>query len=141
MQTTYTDKMAPALPGMAADASFLADTIVCEGAINFGVAVGRGTEAKQGVQGATAFRGVSIRDVTSMEGDVLADQTNAAVMYQGDVWVTVGGAVTAGGAVTYAQTTGVLSSAAAGAAQFAVERAEWMTSAASGGLALLRLKG
>ena len=70
-------------------------------------------------------------------------QTGAtcAVMFRGDIWVLAGGIVTKGSDVTFNATTGVLSSAATGGAQFAITGAKWLTSAASGALAKVRLSG
>ena len=62
-------------------------------------------------------------------------------MTRGRIWVVVGGDVTDGADVTFSSTTGVLSSTAVGAGQFAITGARWMTTATNGNLALLHLGG
>lgn len=146
VQETYQENIAVAVPGMPADADYSADTRICEteAGIGFGVAIGQGATDKGGVLGASAaaeFVGVTIRDVTVLTEDIYAEGRNMGAMTRGDIWVEVGGDVSAGDDVTFAETTGVLSSAATGAAQFAITGARWMTSATSGNLAILRLSG
>lgn len=149
VQTTYSNTMGKALPGMSADADFHADTRIVEtsAGIGPGLAVSQGTsdkEAKIGAAAAAGFVGVSMRDISvenATSADVIPRYSNIAVLTEGDIWVTVGGDVVAGGDVTFAAATGVLSSAAASGSQFAVAGARWMTSASSGGLAILRLSG
>lgn len=149
VQSTYSENIAPAVAGMVGNmTNWDADTLICEteAGIPFGRAVGQGTAANGGVIGASAatgFRGVSIRDVTlpATNEDVFLAGDNMAVLTEGDIWVTVGGDVTAGQDVTFVATTGILSSAATSGSQFAVTGARWMTSASNGGLALLRLSG
>lgn len=148
VQSTYSETLTKAVAGLPADADFSADTRICETAagIGFGLAVGQGTSDKEAKLNPTAgneFVGVTIRDKTLVnDSDDLYEQyENMAVMTRGDVWVTVGGDVSAGDDVTFAQATGVLSSAATGGTQFAITGARWMTSASNGGLAILRLSG
>lgn len=152
VQSTYSQTIADAVAGMPADADYSADSRICETAagIAFGVAVSQGSVSAKGalIGGASAavFVGVTIRDKTLLIAsgetvDKYQDNDVMGVMYRGDIWVTVGGDVVAGGDVTFAAATGVLSSASAGGAQFAVSGARWMTSASSGGLAILRLSG
>lgn len=147
VQSTYSENISRALPGMPADADYSADTriVETEAGIGFGVAVSQGTNDNGALIGAAAaadFVGVSIRDKTVPDGtDSYADGANIGVMTRGDIWITTGGDVVAGDDVTFVATTGVLSSAAASGSQFAITGARWMTSAASGALALLRLGG
>lgn len=149
VQSTYVENQPVALPGMAADADFSADTRICETAagIAFGVAVSQGTADKGALVGgasAAVFVGITISDKT-IQNDGGADgynqYDNMAVMYRGTIWVTTGGAVNDGDDVTFNSTTGVLSSTAAGAGQFAIAGARWMTTAGNGGLAKIRLGG
>lgn len=149
VQTTYSENQAIALPGMPADADYSTDTRICEtsGGIPFGVAVSQGTGDKGALIGgasAAVFAGIAIADKT-IGNDGGADgynqYDNMGVMYRGTIWVTTGGIVTAGADVTFASTTGVLSSAATSGTQFAIAGARWMTSAASGALAKVRLSG
>jgi len=149
IQTTYAENQPIALPGMPANANYSADTKIVEtvAGIGFGVAVSRGTDpAKQAVIGSSAankFIGVTIKDATLIgaTADTYARYDNMGVMFKGDIWVTVCADVTAGQDVTFNSTTGVLSSAAASGTQFTIAGAVWMTSAVSGGLAILRLNG
>lgn len=149
VQTSYSENMPIALPGMPAFEVFKADSRTCETAagIAFGVAVGKGTADKGCVVGAAsaaAFVGISIRDKAVLN-DSTADKYNQyddmAVMYEGDIWVTVGADVNDGDDVTFVASTGVLSSAATSGTQFAIAGARWMTTATSGNLARLRLGG
>lgn len=147
VQSTYSENISRALPGMPADADYSADTriVETEAGIGFGVAVSQGTNDNGALIGAAAaadFVGVSIRDKTVPDGtDSYADGANIGVMTRGDIWITTGGDVVAGDDVTFVATTGVLSSAATSGSQFAISGARWMTSASSGALALLRLGG
>lgn len=145
VQSTYSENMAIAFPGMPADADHSIDTRICETAagIGFGVAVSQGSADKGALIGgasAAVFVGVTVKDITVID-DEYAQYDNMGVMYRGTIWVTVGGDVTDGGDVTFASTTGVLSSAATSGTQFAIAGARWMTTASSGGLAKLRLSG
>ena len=145
VQSTYSENIAIASPGMPADADYSAATKICETAagIAFGVAVQRGTsdnEALVGAAAATEFVGVTIRDITQ-SADKYSQHENMGVMQRGRIWVTVGGDVSAGENVTFDASTGVLSSATASGSQFAITGAVWETSASSGGLAKLYLSG
>lgn len=148
-QTTYSETIALPPAGTWANMTNRdADTLVCEtsAGIAFGVAVSQGTAANGAVIGgasAAVFRGITIRDITipPSNGEEYAQGDNMAVATEGDIWVTVGGDVTVGAKVTFAATTGVLSSAGTGGSQFAIYGARWMTAASSGGRAKLRLSG
>lgn len=144
VQTSYSENMAVAVAGAPDNHDFSANTFTAEGgAIGFGVVVGQGTADRQAVLGATTGTalGVTIRSIVANTEDTYPENANMSVMYRGQIWVTVGGDVVAGGAVTFADATGVLSSVAAGAGQTALEGARWMSSASNGGLALLHLGG
>lgn len=147
VQTTYSENIPIALSGMLADGDNSVDTYVVETAagIGFGLAVSQGTADGQcliGAAAATGFIGVTVRDKTVPNGvDTFAQYDNVGVCQRGEIWVTTGGTVAAGGDVTFASTTGVLSSAATSGTQFAIAGARWRTSASSGGLALLSLPG
>jgi hypothetical protein len=150
VQITYLENQAIAQAGMIASGDHSIDTRICETAagIAFGVAVGQGTADRGAVIGAAAaagFVGVSVQDM-SVENDPANSNEyhqldTMGVITRGDVWVVTGGIVTAGADVTFASTTGILSSAATSGTQFAIAGARWMTGAASGALALLRLSG
>lgn len=150
VQSTYTELQPVAQAGMLASSDNSVDSRICEAAtgIPFGVAVSQGSASNGAVIGgasAAVFVGVSVQDMSiendPSNNDEYGQYDIMGVITRGDVWVIVGGDVTAGGDVTFAQTTGVLSSAAAGASQFAIAGARWMTAATSGNLARLRLSG
>lgn len=149
VQSTYAERMRPGIPGMVANMTgWDADTLICEtdAGIPFGRAVGQGTDPKQcviGAAAASAFRGISIRDVTLdvADADKYKDGRNVSVLTQGDIWVLPGADVTAGQDVTFVASTGVLSSAAASGSQFAIAGARWMTSGGTTTPAIVRLRG
>ncbi len=149
VQSTYSESQPIAQAGMPASGDFSADTRTCETAagIAFGVAVSQGSDDNGAVIGgasAAVFVGVTIADKSvpyNGTNDEYAQYDSMGVMTRGRIWVTVGGDVTDGGDVTFASTTGVLSSAAAGGSQFAIAGARWMTTATNGNLALLHLGG
>lgn len=151
VQSTYSETISAANAGMPADADYSAISRIVEEAngIGFGLACQQGTndkQAKLGGASAAVFAGISIRDRTLVnavgeEADEYQDESVMSLMIRGEIWVTVGGNVSAGNDVTFAASTGVLSSAATSGSQFAIAGARWMTSASSGGLAKLRLGG
>lgn len=149
VQSSYSATMTAAVAGMLANQrEHHIDSRVCETAagIGFGVAVSQGTADNGAVLGAaasTGFVGISIKETTTNPStvDEYQQYENLPVLTDGDVWVTTGGIVTAGGDVTFLKTTGVLSSTAADSDNFTITGARWMTSAASGALAVVRLSG
>jgi hypothetical protein len=149
VQSTYDERMPEAYAGMIANmTNWDADTRICETAagIGFGLAVGRGTGDKGAILGGAAaadFLGITIRDVTLVNAtaDKYAQYQNMAVLTEGDIWVTAGGDVTDGADVTFASTTGVLSSAGTSGTQFAIAGARWQKTALSGALSIVRLSG
>ncbi len=150
VQATYTERQPIGLPGQIAnmsDASVDTRNVETSGGIGFGLVVGRGSGDFGAVLGAAAstdFLGISVRDVTvlnSASPDKYNQYDNMGVMTEGDMWVTAGGDVNDGDNVTFSSTTGVLSSANTSGTQFAIAGARWMTTAASGKLALVRLTG
>lgn len=149
VQTTYSENIAAAVAGMPADSRYDADTRTVEtsGGIAPGLAIGQGSAAKGAILGSAAasgFVGVGIRNVANYNSsapDTIPRYDEMSVMTKGDIWVTVGGNVTAGQDVTYNKDTGVLSTIAADSSNFTIAGARWMTSASSGALAILRLDG
>lgn len=149
VQNSYSETIRPAAAGMVANLTNAdADTRIVEtlAGIGFGLAVGQGAAARGAVLGAAAaagFVGISIRDVVldPSDGDAYRQGAGIAVLTEGDIWVVAGGAVAPGDNVVFEAATGILSSLAADATHFAVAGARWMTAAASGGLAVLRLGG
>ena len=138
VQSSYGRRMPIGANGMAADMQgWDADTKQCESAsIGFGLAVSRGTKDNSVVLGGACFAGISVRDVTLVHttADRYEQKDNMAVATAGDWWVIVAANVLAGRAVSYNTTTGQL-----GSAGTAIAGASWVTSASTGGLAIVRL--
>jgi len=149
VQSAYSANQPRGLAGQIASMhSYDADSRICETAagIGFGLAVGRGSADNGAVLGAAAaadFLGISIRDVTLMndDGDEYAQNSVMGVLVRGDIWVTAGGDVADGADVTFASTTGVLSSAGTSGTQFAISGARWLDTVSSGAVARVRLSG
>jgi hypothetical protein len=149
VQSTYSERLSPGIAGtFANETNYDVDTCNCEtvAGIGFGLAVSQGTADNGAVLGgasAAVFRGVSMKDVTLVNNtvDKYAQDQNMAVATEGDIWVTVGSDVAKGADVTFVASTGVLGSVAADGTHFAIAGARWMTTAANGNLAILRLSG
>lgn len=148
-QSAYSETQPVGYNGMiATEVEFEAITGIVETVAGIGVgkACSQGTADKGVVLGAaaaTAFMGISVADPTIPAGNagLFLETENIPLVNRGEVWVTTGGDVVAGGDVTFDATTGVLSSIAADGSNFTIAGARWMTSAASGALARLRLSG
>ncbi len=147
-QSAYPDNISEAVEGMIANTSTCdVDSLVVEDTDGFGwgVACQQGT-ADNGVKIGIAtgkFRGVSVRDRTQDpdHSDKYPKGETAGILWRGDVWVKAEAAVAIGEDVTAKTTTGALSSKVAGTTQIAISGARWMTAAAAGKLARLRLAG
>lgn len=145
VQSTYNERQPAAVAGMIANMNgSKVDTRIIETAagIGFGLAVSQGSADKGAVIGGALadFVGLTVRDVTLVHAtpDKYAQYDNAGIMSEGDMWVTAGAAVSAGDPVHYNATTGALSNTGGSGP---VVGARWMTSAASGELAVVRLSG
>lgn len=150
LQTTYSERMPIGAPGMPADmTTWDGDTGIVEsaGGIGFGLACSQGADPRGTLLGATAaalFKGISVRNLAlpPERNDIYARYDNIALMFRGDIWVTVASVVVAGEPVTFNSTTGVLSTLGAGGSQFTIAGARWMTTQTTvGGLAICRLAG
>ena len=143
VQSSYTQYMTPAQVGMlASEINFVADTRIVETAagIGFGLAVSQGTNDRGCILGGTAFVGLTRADPTlprseSLTLDKYARYDNAGILASGDLWVFTEDAIVAGEAVYYNTTTGQLGSSGG----TVIEDARWMTSAAAGELAVVRI--
>lgn len=142
VQTNYTQYILPAQNGMLASSiNWTADTRIVETAagIGFGLAVSQGVNDKGCIIGGAAFVGITRADHTLPQAagitvvDTFLQNDNAGILTMGDIWVIVSAAVVAGAAVTYSATTGQFGSGTT------VAQARYMTSAATGGLAVVRL--
>lgn len=154
VQSSYVARQREAFAGMIADMTTAdTDTRIVENSngVPFGRAVGRGVADRGCILGAgavTQFLGISVRDMTlapqASDSDYVDEYQRynlAGILFRGDIWVETGGAVGDGDDVTFNSLTGVLSSTATSGTQFAIAGARWMTSAGSGGLAIVRLSG
>ena len=147
VQSSYAERITgPLAFGTPAYGDVDVDSFVSEDTddIPFGRAVGRGTADKGctlAAAAATSFLGVSVRDIAKAGGD--SDKykryENVAVLHEGDIWVEADGIVAAGNNVTFETTTGKFGTIAADSTHILLVGARWMTSAASGAAAILRL--
>jgi hypothetical protein len=147
-QTAYALNIAKAVAGLLyaqAPHDVISRSIETAAGAAFGLAVSRGTDAdSQAVIGGTAFLGVTLRTL-DLEGAAntgaisYAVTETAAIISNGYVWVVCPTGCVPGDAVNYVAATGVLDSGAAAAGEQALNDAEWVTTAAAGGLAVLRL--
>jgi len=144
VQSTYTRYIPVAQNGMLAnETNWAADTRTVEtsAGIGFGLAVSQGTNDKGCIVGGSAFVGITRADPTLAQAaglttvDKYAHYDNAGILTMGDVWVFPDNAVTAGEAVYYSTTTGALGHSGG----TIIEDARWMTSAAAGVLAVVRI--
>jgi hypothetical protein len=139
VQSSYTRYQPEGVAGAAATMhGWDADSRICESAaIGFGLAVSQGSADNGAVLGGALFVGVSVRDITLVHttADRYELYDNMAVMTRGDVWVTVGADVVKGNQAHYNTSTGVISDSGG----TAITASRFMTSASSGGLAILRL--
>jgi len=140
LQSTYGRRMPIGANGTAATThGWDADTKQCGSAsIGFGLAVSRsGSSDNAVVLGGANFQGISVRDITLVHttADRYELKDNMAVATAGDWWVVVSSAVVAGKGASYNTTTGALGPTGG----TAIAGSIWMTSASTGGLAILRL--
>lgn len=155
VQSTYSERIPPAVAGMFANMrNWDAETrnVETSAGIGFGLALGQGAlpdGATLGASAANKFVGISLRDITLVNGTVLNTTADKYALNQnlgcatlGDIWVNCDGAVTAGQDVTFNSTTGALGTIAADGTHFTIAGARWMTTqSVSGGLAQVRLTG
>lgn len=113
VQTTYADRISNGFAGQVADlglSNVISREVEGEAGIGFGLAVIRGTTARQVKLGAGgSFAGITVRDVTldARRLDKYAEKDTAAVLNQGVIWVTAAVAVVFGDPV-YRTPTGTL---------------------------------
>jgi len=149
-QASYSERIEQAAEGMLANSSGppKIDSRIVQptSGIPFGRACAQGTAAKGvGLGGAlTSFVGVSLRELTlapTDDADYVDEypyRSTASILTDGDIWVRPGSSVTAGAAVFYNATTGVLDDSGGSGP---VPGARWMTGLNAEGLATLRLSG
>lgn len=150
VQTTYARRAEPYVNGQ------IADTVNCDvdtgvnvgtAAIPFGRVVQRSGATRRGAAlgaaSAGVIWGVCVQDerLPASNGVQYGVGERLSILWRGDVAVQVNGAVTKGGDVTVHDDTGELGSAAAGASDFAIPNAVWLTAAADNGIAIVRFTG
>lgn len=165
-QSTYSDRMAAAIRGQIANTqtcdvdSYTVERNAATGTdrsayqLHYGRAAGRSsTEDKACVPGVTVdssapfhalnFLGIAVKDPTREQGDDdrYVEGTIAGLLFRGDIWVLVDGAVSAGQDVTIDATTGELGSTAADATHGLLPGARWLTDATDNNIAKVRLSG
>lgn len=147
-QTSYSINQGVALAGLifALHPSEI-DSFIVETAagIGFGVAVGRGTDDRQCVIGTANFLGISVRSLeregVANTGAIEYSETEAAgVLRKGYIWAVCPTGCSPGDSVLYTTATGVLDSGTAAAGETQVDGATWESTAAAGGLAIIRLE-
>jgi len=111
----------------------------------FALAVSRGTDAdNQAVIGGTDFIGITARildkEGAANTGAIQYDEDDtAAIIRSGYIWAVCPTGCTPGDLVNYVAATGVLDSGAAVAGEEQLNDAVWDSTAAAGGLAVIRL--
>ncbi|MFE1602096.1 structural cement protein Gp24 [Methylobacterium sp. ID0610] len=142
VQTTYSGRAAAAYEGMVAfeEPSLTISRIVETAAgIGFGKPAFQGTRDEGIAASGSTFRGVTLADrnvAPRNGGDLFAQGDTAPVMINGTVWVVVSGAVAAGNPA-YLTAAGAFTASATN--NTPIPNARFDSSAASGGLARLRL--
>lgn len=142
-QTTYPDSMVSGFPGMLADTGFFDnDSMTVETAdVNFGTPVAYGSAdrvCRPVTTGDTKIAGVAIRiqGGNAENGDKFKIGDTASVMKKGRMFVTASVAVSAGDPVHIVLATAAWTNTGG----LAVANAVYETSAAVGGLAVIRIK-
>jgi len=108
LQSSYSDGISASVAGLIANmeaANCISREIEDTGGVGFGKALFQGS-ADDGVTATSSalFVGISVKDVTgdNSTADTYAQYANVGVLEEGVVWVTAGGTVTAGAAVSVA---------------------------------------
>lgn len=117
--TWYQQGMAPGFPGMKANTTAdVVDSFACEGGVNPGEPVVRGTDPEHQAKKAAASGkpiGIALHiHKEPPESDAEAyfpDGYSLSILTSGDVWVTAGGDVAAGDPVAYDTTKGFVKGA------------------------------
>jgi len=147
VQTAYSIYMNPGYEGQLFDLqkAEVVSKAAESSAIPFGRVVSRGTEDNQCVLGGVEPLGVSIRDLArpgAFDGaasvSYLEDQT-ASVLMAGWIYLKAPAGATAGDAVKYNTTTGVIGAGAAGSGEAELPGATWEKTVGSGAVGPVRI--
>lgn len=147
VQSTYNRYLTAAQNGMpASESGWDVDTKIFEENASPAAGVGYGIVVQQGVNDRGARIGGSgiivgitrsnVSNIVSEFTDKYSGGQNMGVAIRGDWWFTTEAAVVAGEAVYFNAATGVLGHSGGSL----LSNARWMTSAAAGGVAVLRLE-
>lgn len=147
VQSTYTRYQAAGQNGMpASETGWDVDTKIFEENASPAAGVGYGIVVQQGVadRGARIAGGgivvgitrANVSNAVNQFTDKYAGGQNMGVAIRGDWWFTTEAAVVAGEAVYFNATTGVLGHSGG----TLLSNCRWMTSAAAGGVAVMRLE-
>lgn len=144
VQTSYSSVMTEAVAGLRFSNHSLVTSRIAEGAIPFGYAVKRGTDADRQatVGGGADFIGIALHTISkeaaiSDASITIEDTEGVDVMRHGVCWASPDNAVDAGDAVAIDTATGVLYGGTADTGDTQVSNAYWDSSCSAGGLALL----
>lgn len=145
VQTKYPNVHDQWLEGQIADTSTCdVDSYTAGADINFGRAVhGTAASVTMGIGTAESFRGIALMDqrVPATAGEKYPKGEVVSVLWRGDVAVKVDAAVTTGGIPTVNTTSGKIGVTAADATHIALTKSRFITGAAAGGIAILRVDG
>jgi hypothetical protein len=150
VQTTYPSAMPKGFPGMIADQypyKTISRNVSEAGGIAFGAPVVRGANDRDAIQpnanGENKFLGIACRDPSEPLAAVGSEDkynqySEAMILTQGIIWVTVAGNVTAGNPVYVTEATGGYDDAS-GSNIFQIPGAVWEDTATTGNLARIRI--
>lgn len=146
-QTSYTLNISKGLPGLIYDLStkdVVSRAVETTAGADFGIVVSRGTDKeKQIVIGGADVLGVTVREISregSADGSIKYSAKEAAgVMRKGYIWATIPTGGTAGAALKYNTTTGVIDAGAPAAGEAALTNSTLETTTAAGAVGVIRV--
>lgn len=144
VQTSYSAAMTEAVAGLRFSNHALVTSRIAEGAITYGYAVARGTDADRQVEagGGADFIGIALHTLSAeaaySDATIEIEDTEGVdVMRHGMCWASPANAVEAGDAVVVVTATGALKGGTAAAGETQLSNAYWDSSCDAAGLALL----
>lgn len=147
LQTTYTDRMRPAVAGQQAtmqQATMVSRTVANSGGVDFGKAVSQDSGGDYLVHafttGDTVVFGFAVRDRSlAAEGNKFVQRESARIMREGDLWVVAAQDVAPGNPVYVRPSNGDLQKDNTNSAVL-VPGARWETTATATNLAIISIK-
>lgn len=151
-QTSYSINQAIAFAGQLADIgpmTRVSRDVEGSAGINFGVVVGRGTDADRQCKVGGAIGTILGVTYRSLEREGAAnsaavkynEKETAGILQKGYIYAVCPAGCVPGDAVKYTIATGVLDAGAAAAGEASLDEAQWDSTAAAGAIAKLRLFG